>query len=63
MTFFGGLPSRCPNCPREFRLKGTTWTTTLPNQVVRLTWVKPSLFTTKGNSAYGIQARSPFLRS
>jgi len=35
----------------------------LPNQVVRLTRVKPSLLTTKGNSAYGIQARFPFLRS
>jgi hypothetical protein len=35
----------------------------LPNQVVRLTRVKPSLLTTKSNSAYGIQASSPFLRS
>jgi hypothetical protein len=34
---------------------------TLSNQVVRLTRVKPPLLTTKSNSAYGIQARSPFL--
>ena len=45
------------------RSKSTSVRDTLPNQVVRLGRVKPSPLTTKSNSAYGIQARSPFLRS
>jgi hypothetical protein len=45
------------------RSKSTSVRDTLPNQVVRSGRVKPSLLTTKSNSAYGIQARSPFPRS